>query len=161
MMNRRTLIHWLFTLPVISSSGTTLRARAAQPTAQPPASPKRVFASDAGMILNTIKPDKTVDFENVIDRIKAALHQSSEDVRRQQAAGWRVYKALEPGANNTVLYVFWLNPVVKGADYTVSKILYEAFPEEAQGLYHKFSGAYSGGQTLVNLQLLANLAQTA
>jgi hypothetical protein len=70
-----------------------------------------------------------------------------------------VYKALEPGANNSVLYVFWLDPVVKGADYTVSKILYEAFPTEAQELYHKFSGSYSGGQTLVNLQLLSNLGK--
>ena len=113
------------------------------------------------MILNTIKPDRTADFELVIDRVKAALHQSTDANRKQQAAGWRVYKALEPGANNSVLYVFWLNPVVKGADYTVSKILYEVFPQEAQELYQKFSGAYSGGQTLVNLQLLANLSPTA
>jgi len=118
-----------------------------------------MFASDAGMILNTIKPDRTADFEFVVKRLKEALLQSSDGMRKQQSVGWRVYKALEPGANNSVLYVFWLNPVVKGADYTVSKILYEAFPTEAQELYHKFSGAYSGGQTLVNLQLLSNLGQ--
>ena len=99
--------------------------------------------------------------EKDLERVKAALLQSSDNTRKQQSAGWRVYKALEPGANNSVLYVFWLNPVVKGADYTVSKILVEAFPDEAQELYRKFSGAYSGGQTLVNLQLLSNLGQTA
>jgi hypothetical protein len=130
-------------------------------TAPQPAQPGRVFASDAGLILNTIKPDKTADFELVVQRLKAALQQSGDPQRKQQSVGWRVYKALEPGANNSVLYVFWLDPVVKGADYTVSKILYEAFPAEAQELYHKFSGSYSGGQTLVNLQLLSNLGQPA
>ena len=159
MPDRRTLLRWLFTAPVVATPRTVFAGQAPPQTAQPAAPPPRVFASDAGMILNTIKPDKTSDFEQIVERVKAALVQSSDGMRKQQAAGWRVYKALEPGANNSVLYVFWLNPVVKGADYTVSKILYEAFPQEAQELYQKFSGAYSGGQTLVNLQLLSNLSQ--
>lgn len=160
MLDRRTLLRWLFAAPIFATPGTGLAEQAPPQTAQPAASPQRVFASDAGMILNTIKPDRTADFEFVVERVKAALLQSSDVTRKQQSAGWRVYKALEPGANNSVLYVFWLNPVVKGADYTVSKILYEAFPTEAQELYHKFAGSYSGGQTLVNLQLLSNLGQS-
>jgi len=159
MLDRRTLLRWLFAAPIFATPGTALAGQAPPQTAQPAASPQRVFASDAGMILNTIKPDKTADFELVVERVKAALLQSSDGTRKQQSAGWRVYKALEPGANNSVLYVFWLDPVVKGADYTVSKILYEAFPTEAQELYHKLSGSYSGGQTLVNLQLLSNLGK--
>jgi len=159
MLDRRTLLRWLFAAPIFATPGTGLAGQAPPQTAQPTASPRRVFASDAGMILNTIKPDRTADFELVVERVKAALLQSSDGTRKQQSAGWRVYKALEPGANNSVLYVFWLDPVVKGADYTVSKILYEAFPTEAQELYHKFSGSYSGGQTLVNLQLLSNLGK--
>ena len=157
MVNRRTLFQWLLATPLLAGSRTDVLAQAtpAQPAARP-----RVFASDAGMVLNTIKPESVADFEFVVDRLKAALHQSSDEARRQQAAGWRVYKALEPGANGTVLYVFWLSPVVKGADYTVSKILFEAFPDEAQEISRKFSGSYSGGQTLVNLQLLSNLAKT-
>jgi hypothetical protein len=162
MIRRRTLFQWLFTVPMFTGSSAHIGgARTLPQTNQPAAPPQRVFASDAGMILNTIKPDKTGDFEFVVDRVKAALPQSSGDVRKQQEEGWRVYKALEPGANNSVLYVFWLNPVVKGADYTVSKILYEAFPNEAQDLYKKCSGSYSRGQTLVNLQLFSNLGQAA
>jgi len=160
MPDRRTLLQWLLTAPIFATPRAGFAGQAPPQTAQPAAPPQRVFASDAGMILNTIKPDKTGDFELVVERVKAALLQSADGTRKQQSTGWRVYKALEPGANNSVLYVFWLNPVVKGADYTVSKILYEAFPDEAQELYRKFSGAYSGGQTLVNLQLLAHLGQT-
>ena len=99
---------------------------------------------------------RTADFEMVIGRVKAALQQSSDPIRKQQANGWKVFKALEPGANNTVLYVFWISPVVKGADYTVSKILFEAFPKEVEDLYKRFSESYGGGQTLVNLQLISD-----
>ena len=159
MLDRRTLLRWLFAAPIVATPGSGFAGQAPPQTAQPTPSPHRVFGSDAGMILNTIKPDRAADFELVVERVKAALLQSSDGTRKQQSAGWRVYKALEPGANNSVLYVFWLDPVVKGADYTVSKILYEAFPTEAQELYHKFSGSYSGGQTLVNLQLLSNLGK--
>jgi hypothetical protein len=128
-------------------------------SAQAPA-PGRLFGSDAGMILNTIKPDKTADFEMVMDKVKQALQTSSNAQRRDQANGWRVFKVLEPGPNNTVLYVFWMNPAVKGADYTISMILNEAFPTEVQALYKTFSDAYAGGQSLMNLQLIGDMKPT-
>jgi hypothetical protein len=151
-MERRDLLKLLLCAPPLAL---------ARPLAAAQAPAGRVFGADAGMILNTIKPDKASDFEMVVNRVKTALQSSSDPIRKQQAQGWKVFKALEPGANNTVLYVFWLSPAVKGADYTISKILYEAFPNEVQDLYKKFSEAYGGGQTLVNLQLLSNMAQMA
>ena len=127
------------------------------PSAQAPAG--RVFGSDAGMILNTIKAEKTGDFEAVVAKLKEALQKSDKLERRQQAASWRVFKAVEQGANSTAVYVFWLDPPVKGADYTVSKILAEAFPGEVQELYKKFSDAYAGGQNVVNLQLVSRMGE--
>ena len=122
------------------------------------AAPKgRVFDGDAGIIFNQIKPDKTADFERVIARLREALEKSDDPVRRQQAAGWRVFKSVEPGPNGTVLYLFWVNPAVKGEDYTVSRILAEVFPQEAQELYQAYAGAYASGQNLLNLQLVAEL----
>jgi hypothetical protein len=148
--SRRNMLKLMIGLPLLA------RASAA---AQTPLG--RVFGADAGMILNLIKPEKSSDFEMVIEKLGAALHQSSDPIRKQQAAGWKVFKAVEPGANNTVLYVFWINPAVSGADYTVSKILYEVFPKEVEDLYRKFSEAYGGGQMIVNLKLLSNLAELA
>ena len=152
-LERRKLLKLLLSGPLLLTT-SSLHAQTAP-------APGRVFGSDAGMILNTIKPEKTADFEIVIERLKAALSASTDPVRKQQAAGWKVFKALEPGGNNTVLYVFWINPAVKGADYTVSKILYEAFPNDVPDLYQKFSGAYAGGQTMVNLQLLSAMGPSA
>jgi hypothetical protein len=129
-----------------------------QPVVPIPPPVGRVFASDSGMIWNPIKPTRTLDFEMVMARLKEALALSEDPVRRQQAAGWKVFKAVEVGPNNTVLYVFVMDPAVKGADYSVSKVLYEAFPDEVQELYKLFTTSYASGQVLVNLQLLENFA---
>ena len=150
-MERRQLLKLLMCGPAVGFSGVSLVAQ----------TQGRVFGSDAAMVLNTIKPENAADFEMVLDRVKAALHQSTDPTRKQQANSWKVFKALEPGANNSALYVFWINPAVKDADYTVSKILFEAFPKEVEGLYDRFSAAYSGGQTLVNLQLIKDMGTPA
>jgi hypothetical protein len=134
----------------------------ASPQAQPAAAPaSRVFASDAGLVLNFIKPDKAADFEVVMAKLGEALQKSDKPERRQQAASWKVFRAVEPGANGSVLFVFVMDPAVKGADYTVSTILAEAFPDEVQDLYKRYADAYATGQNVVNLKLTAALGQTA
>lgn len=119
----------------------------------------RAFAAGAGAIFSPVRPDKVLDFEMVLGRIHEALAQSTDPVRRQQAAGWKVFKATEPGPNGSVLYVFVMDPAVKGADYTVSRILSEAFPTEVQEIYKLWSAAFAGGQSLLNLQVLENFAE--
>ena len=123
-----------------------------QPAAQAvlPAS-TRVFASEVGLVLNFIKPDKTADFEAVMAKLKQALQKSDKPERQQQAAGWRFYKATETGPAASVVYVFLIDPPVKGADYTVSTILAEGFPTEAQTLFKTYADAFAQGQNFVNL----------
>ena len=48
-----------------------------------------------------------------------------------------------------------LPPTVPDANYAISMILNEAFPAEVQGLYDAFSGAYNGGQSIMNLEPVA------
>ena len=130
------------------------------PTAPPPGqsvvSPPplgRVFASEQGLIFNAIRPDKVMDFETVIARLRDALASSKDPVRNQQGWGWKIFKAAEPGPNGSVLYVFVMDPAVKGADYGVAKILSEAYPTEIMELYKMYTGAFAtAGQTLINLQ---------
>lgn len=132
---------------------------AQQPPAQPPAqvAPPLTFGSDAAILFNTIKADKTADFEAVMAKLKEAL-QKGNDQRKQQAASWKVFKSVEPVQGNT-LYLFIVDPPIKDADYTVSKVLAEAFPyAEAMDLYKKYSEAYVGGRNLMNLQLIQNFA---
>jgi hypothetical protein len=129
----------------------------AQQAATPPAA--RTFGSDAGMVLNFIKPDKTADFEAIIAKLKEALQKSDKPERKQQAASWKVFKSPDQAAGGNVLYVFMIDPSVKGADYTVSTILAEAFPQEVQTLYKQYADAYAQGQNFVNLALVSDLGK--
>ena len=133
-------------------------------TAQRPAAPApsanasaRVFAAEAGAIFNAVKPDRVDDFETVLQRLKQALAESNDPTRRAQAAGWKIFKAAEAGPNGSALYLFMMDPAVKGADYGVARILAEAFPAEAQDLYRLYVGALATGQTLLNLNTLPEL----
>ena len=68
-------------------------------------------------------------------KLKEALQKSTKPERKQQAASWKVFKSPEAAQGGNVLYVFVIDPSVKDADYTVSTILAEAFPQEVQTLY--------------------------
>ena len=130
------------------------QAAAAPAQAAPPA---RVFTSDMGMMFNVIKPDKVEDFEKVIAKLKEALAKSDDPVHKAMAKGWRVYKNPEPIAGGNFLYVFVVDPVVKDADYTLSKILAKVFPAEVQDLFKIYSASFAGGVTLQNYKLIADM----
>ena len=68
----------------------------------------RVFNGGAGLILYTIKPGSTADFEMVLNKTKEALAKSEKPDRKQQAASWRVYKSDQAAANGNVTYTLTL-----------------------------------------------------
>lgn len=147
---------------LVSGFALTLSARTpaeAEPGLQAAAPATRVFNMGAGLIQNTIKPDKTADFEMVMGKVKEALLKSEDPIRKQQAAGWRIYKASEPGPNGSVLYIFLIDPSVKDADYTIAKILSEGFPTEVAALYKTFSESYAGGQLPINLSPVLDMSK--
>jgi hypothetical protein len=142
------------------AAGSVQAQQATPPAQQAAAAPTtRVFANDAGLVLNFIKPDKTADFEAVMGKLKEALQKSTKPERKQQAASWKVFKSPEPAAGGNVLYVFIIDPAVKGADYTVSTILAEAFPQEVQTLYKQYAESYASGQNFVNLALVQDFSK--
>ena len=75
----------------------------------------RTFSGGTGMMLNYIKADATSDFEGVMRKVAEALQNSENAERRQQAQGWKVYRAQEPGQGGSVLYVWIIDPTVSGA----------------------------------------------
>ena len=163
---RASFIALLFAATAATAQTTTPQTPGAPPAPLPaPASGQnvvsppplgRVFAAEQGLIFNAIRPDKVTDFETVMAKLRAALTNSKDPVRNQQGWGWKIFKAAEPGPNGSVLYVFVMDPTVKGADYGVAKILAEAYPTEIMELYRMYTGAFAtAGQTLMNLQPVA------
>jgi hypothetical protein len=124
------------------------------------APPTRVFSGTTGVVLNFIKPDKTADFEAVIEKLKEALQNSADPQRKEQAAGWRVYKSPDAGPGGAAVYVYIVDPVIKGADYAVTTILGEAFSgDEQAALFKQYVDSYATGQNFVNLSLVSELGK--
>jgi len=149
----------LIAIVVVLSAGQAAaqQAPAAAPAQAAPAPQARIFTGDVGLMFNVIKPDKTADFEMVIGKLKEALAKSDDPVHKQMAQGWRVIKNPEPIQGGNYLYVFLIDPVVKDADYTVSKVLAKAFPAEVQELFKVYAACFAGGVTLQNYTTLANM----
>lgn len=142
---------------VLVSSPAVFAQDAQQAQAQQPQA--RVFTGDVGLMFNVIKADKTADFEMVIAKLKEAMAKSENPIRKEQAAGWRVYKQTEPMPNGAILYVFLVDPPAKDADYTVSRILAEVFPTEVQEIFKSYSAAYAGGVTMANYTLVSDMGK--
>ena len=140
---------------------STGSAFAQDPPAQAaPAANQRLFPADGALVLNFIKPDKVADFEMVMGKVKEALAKSDKPERKQQGASWKVFKSPDPAGANT-LYVFVIDPALKGADYQVSNIIIEGFGNTAEtnDILTKYAGAYAQGMNIVNLNLLLKLGE--
>ena len=150
---------WIALLIVGALSAGAYAQQAAAPAQQAAPPTKRVFASDAGMVLNFIKPDKTADFEAAMAKLKEALMKSDKPERKAQAKSWKVFKSPEPAGMN-VLYVFIIDPSVKDADYQVSNLLAEAFsPTELNTIYKQYAESYAQGQNIINLALIQDFGK--
>jgi hypothetical protein len=111
----------------------------------------RTFTGKSGLIFNAVRPDRVVDFEMVIAYLQAALEKSTDARVQEQAKGWRVFKATEPGPNGSVLYVFVIDPAVAGADYGLGRILAEAYPDQIEKIWSLYTGSQASGGSLLNL----------
>ena len=136
-----------------------LSAGVAQAQDAPKANPY-IFAGDGAVLLNFIKADHVADFEMILEKLKDALNKSEKPERKQQAASWKVFKAAEAGPAGAAIYVSVIYPSVKGADYTVTTVINEAFPTEVQDLYKKYADAFATPPgNLLNIKLLSDMAK--
>jgi hypothetical protein len=120
-------------------------------TAPTPAQP-RTFTAPVGLLLNTVRADRVDDFEKAMAYLQAALASSTNERVRAQAAGWRIFRATEGVQGGAVLYVFLLDPTVMGADYSLGRILADAYPDQTklQEIWKLYSSSVTGG-SLLNL----------
>ncbi len=114
----------------------------AQDAAQP-AAPVLALDGDAATMTVLIKPDKTADFEAVLAKVKDALAKSEKPERKQQAAGWTVFKANQAVNGNTA-YIMIINPVVKGQEYDITRLISEVFPTEVAEFFQKYKDSFAG-----------------
>ena len=105
--------------------------------------PVLTLTGDAALITVLIKPDKTADFEFVLDKLKESLAKSEKPERKQQAAGWHIYKASQSVQGNAA-YIMRIDPVVPGQEYDISRLIAEVFPVEVQEIFPRYRDAFAG-----------------
>jgi hypothetical protein len=131
----------LLILAVLTGSSRGAAARDAwQATPHASAGPSQyTFATGAGVLFFHVKSDRLAEFDAVVARIRQVLDTTTDPARRQQADGWRIYKSTETSAGP--VYVFIFDPATTTADYDPIKLLGEAMPVEAPGLYAQLKDA--------------------
>lgn len=105
--------------------------------------PVLTLTGNAALITVLIKPDKTADFEFVLDKLKESLAKNEKPERKQQAAGWHIYKASQSVQGNAA-YIMRIDPVVPGQEYDISRLIAEVFPVEVQEIFPKYRDAFAG-----------------
>jgi hypothetical protein len=126
----------------IALAGFTLAGAAVASAQEAKPAPALTLDGDASVITILIKPDKTADFESVIAKYKEAMSKSENAVRKQQLAGMKFFKG--PAAAQGVPYIIIVDPVIKGEEYDITRIVTEVFPVEVQAVYQKYKDSFAG-----------------
>ena len=114
---------------------------------------------DAALWTVAIKPDKTADFERVMAKLREGLQKSQKPDRQRQAAGWKLLKVQKAMPDGNIAYVHVINPVVRGADYTIMQILYDEFPDDRLALYELYRGAFAQNLSLAAGSIAIDLSK--
>jgi hypothetical protein len=116
------------------------------------------FLSPAGMIVVTVKPDKTADYEAVIVALQEALSQADDETTRTLAEGWRVFKATDLDAKANAIYIHLLDPAIADSDYRPSLWLDKLLDGAPLELLSKYRDAFAAAPTKLPLVELARMS---
>lgn len=97
------------------------------------------FGSAVGMLVFHVHRERAADFEHVMSRVTRGLQAMSSQLRREQASGWRFFRARD--TSDAAIFVVIVDPVVRDADYDPVKMLTEFVPAEAAALYERLRTA--------------------
>jgi hypothetical protein len=151
--------------PMLSAQAPATPPTPATPPAQAPAAPATPAADPArlefpadtvtGLVLVTIKADRTADYDAVLARLREVLAASPDEARRRQAQGWQVLRAQEKDAKGNVIYVHLIAAPVPGLDYRPSFVLDALVEGLAPELLAKYRDAFAAPPTRLSLGQLA------
>lgn len=116
------------------------------------------FATNAGVILVTVKPGLTAAYEQALSVLQEAMAQDSDPDRRSAASGWRVFLADEADAKGNAVYVHLMLPAVPGFDYRPSLLIDALIEDLAPDLLTQYRESIAGAPSKLSLTELAHMA---
>ena len=131
---------------MIASVLLTMALASAQVPAGPPPTPRtpppaatdaatRIGPGDLWLVIYSVLPDKTTQFEAVAKQVRDALARSHQDVRKAQAHDLRIHRSALPSADGKVMYFLQIPALTGDADRSGFDVLIDAvLPEQASTL---------------------------
>ena len=127
----------------IALAGFTLAGAAVASAQEAKPAPVMALDGDAAVITILIKPDKTADFESVMAKYKEAMAQERQRHAEDAVGRHEVLQgARRPGRRRR--YIVVVDPVVKGEEYDITRVITEVFPVEVQALYQLYKDSFAG-----------------
>jgi hypothetical protein len=155
----RDLVLLLLTMGLAQAAGVTTPpqqpATNQTPTNESPVQPKDpaavVFTTETGMVLHAVKAASAADYELAMGSLKEALAKAEDAETQKIAAAWRIFKATEPDAKSSVIYVHVLDPALPGVDYRPSLWLDKLLAGAPADLLAKYRDAFAAAPTKLSL----------
>ena len=122
---------------------------------------KTTFTGDMVLWAFAVNPDKTADYDGVIAKLKEALQKSDKPEASQQLAGWKIMRANTPQPTGEIVYIHVIDPVIKGADYSITNIVYDVFkdPADQTAFFETYRGAIKAALFLIQGPVSADLSR--
>jgi len=136
------------TPPAQPPAGQQPPAAAAQPAA--PEAPKLAFTAPAGMLFVQVKPDQTAVFEEMMEKIKTGIANSTDADLKAQAGTWKYYRGMEPGPQGNITYVVLIDPAKPNTEYQFFQVIQKTLTDEQKHdaataeMYKKYNAAIAG-----------------
>jgi hypothetical protein len=165
-VNRLFLLVLLWPATLLTASSMQTPSNASPGNASPlnaspsePVDPAAVtFAAETGLVVVSVKPGKTADYEAVIRALQDALSKATSERFRVLAQSWRVFKATDVDAKANAVYIHIIHPVVAGADYRPSLVLDEVLAGASAEMLAKYRDAIATGPNKLGLKEFAYMA---
>jgi hypothetical protein len=129
------------------------------PTVQaPPASAASSTAGDVWLVIYSVLPDRTTEFEGLAKQVREALVKSPQEIRQAQAREMRIHRSALPNADGKVMYFLQIPALTGDADRSGFDVLIEAvLPAQATALKKQLLSTLdpanpSGNTYLVNVK---------
>ena len=103
------------------------------------------YDGPTAMVFHFVKPSATGDYEAMLQRLQEGVSANHQNM----ANGWKVFRsATDFSGQGAAVYVWMMDPVMSGADYSAMNIINEVVtdPAEMQGIFESYNASYVDGQ---------------
>lgn len=128
------------------------------PDTQPAPASAPSTAGDLWLVIYSVLPDRTAEFEGVARQVRDALAKSPQDVRQAQARDLRIHRSALPNADGKVMYFLQVPALTGDADRSGFDVLIDAvLPAQATALKKQLLSTLdptnpSGNTYLINIR---------